>query len=96
MPMRRILRNPRKKLTHTIKQQLEYTQGQINKIRNLVEDRQSWISWQTVNELSWRKSKSRTKLEAVSQEKRLLKWKEHFKNLFESPPEITDKSFQNF
>ena len=25
-------------------------------------------------------------------EERLLKWKEHFKNLHENPPEITDKS----
>ena len=31
------------------------------------------------------------KLKAVSQEERLQKWKEHFKNLFESYPKTMDK-----
>ena len=44
------------------KEQIKYVQGQINKIRNSEEDRQSWIAWQTVNEVSKRKSTSRAKL----------------------------------
>ena len=45
------------------KEQEGYIQSQINKIRNLVEDRQSWIAWQTVNEVSNKKEhlKSKTK-----------------------------------
>ena len=33
----------------------------------------------------------RAELKAVSQEKRLKKWAEHFKNLLGALPEITDK-----
>ena len=54
-----------------LKQQTEYIQNQINKIRNSVEDRQSRIAWQTVNEVSRRKSTAKAKLKATSQEKRL-------------------------
>ena len=37
----------------------------------------------------------RAKLKAACKEERLLKWKEHFKNLLENPPEIIDSSIQN-
>ena len=40
------------------------------------------------------KSISRTKPKAASQEERLQKGKEHFKNLFRNPPEVTDKSIK--
>ena len=40
---------------------------------------------------SGRKSMSRTKLKAVSQEERLQKRKEHFKNQLRTPPKIADK-----
>ena len=39
-----------------IKEQTEYIQNQIAKIRDLVEDRQSRIAWQTINEVSRRKT----------------------------------------
>ena len=39
-----------------LKEQREYVQNQINKIRDSVEDRQSRIAWQMVNEVSRRKS----------------------------------------
>ena len=73
------------------KEQIEYVQGQINKIRNLVEDKQSWIVWQTVNEASKRKSTSIAKLKAASQEEQIHTWKEHFKNLLGKSPKVTDK-----
>ena len=38
-----------------LKEQTEYIQNQINKIRDSVDDR---IAWETINELSRRKSKS--------------------------------------
>ena len=52
-----------------IREQTEYIQNQINKIRNSVEDKYSCIASQTVNEVIKRKSRSRAKLKAVSQER---------------------------
>ena len=45
-----------------LKKQTEYIQNQINKIRDSVEDKQSRIAWQTVNEVSRRKSTAKAKL----------------------------------
>ena len=45
----------------------------------------------TVNEVSKRKSISRTKLKAASQEERIHMWKEHFKNMLGKSPKVTDK-----
>ena len=42
------------------------------------------------NEVSRRKSTSRSKLKATSQEERHWKWKEHFKHRLRNPPKITD------
>ena len=44
-----------------IKEQTEYIQNQIDKIRDSVEDRQSRIAWQTINKVSWRKSTAKAK-----------------------------------
>ena len=74
------------------KEQMEYIQYQINKIRNSVQDRQSRIARQTVNEVSEQRSASRDKLKTTSQEERIHMWKEHLKNLLEKYPKITDKS----
>ena len=49
-----------------LKEQTEYIQNQIDKIRNLVEDRQSRIAWQMVNEVSRRKSTAKAKMKATS------------------------------
>ena len=70
------------------KEQTEYIQNQINKIRGSVEDRQSRIVWQTVNEVSRRKSTAKAKLIATSQEERIQLWK-HFENLIGNPPKVT-------
>ena len=50
-----------------IKEQTKYMQNQINKIRDSVEDRQSRIAWQQMNEVSRRKSPAKAKLKATSQ-----------------------------
>ena len=47
--------------------------------------------WQTVNEVSKRKSASRAKLKAVSQEEQIHIEKEHYKNLLGKPPKATNK-----
>ena len=70
-------------------EQTEYIQNLIDKIRDLVEDRQSRIAWQTINEVSRRKSTAKAKLKATSQQDRIHLWKQHFENLLGNPPEVT-------
>ena len=70
-----------------LKEQTGYIPDKINKIRDLVEDKQSRIAWQTVNEVSRRKSTLRAKLNAASQKERIHLWK-HFKNLLGKSPKV--------
>ena len=44
-----------------IKEQTEYIQNQIDKIRDSVEDRQSRIAWQTINESEQKKEHGQSK-----------------------------------
>ena len=74
-----------------LKEQAKYIQNQIDKIRDSVEDRQSRIAWQTINEISRRKSTAKAKLKAASQQERVKLWEQHFKNLLRNPPKITDE-----
>ncbi len=68
-----------------LREQTEHIQNQINKIRDSVEDKQYRIAWQTVNEVSRRKSTAEAKLKATSQHER----KQHFENLLGNPPKVT-------
>ena len=72
-----------------IKEQTVYIQNQIDKIRDSVEDRQSRIAWQTINEASRRKSTGKAKLKAANQQERIKLWKQHFENLPGNPPKGT-------
>ena len=72
-----------------LKEQTEYIQNQIDKIRDTVEDRQSRIAWQTINEVSRRKSTAKAKLKATNQQERIKLWKQHFENLQGNPPKVT-------
>ena len=63
-----------------LKEQTEYVQNQIDKIRDSVEDRQSRIAWQTINEVRRRKSRVKAKLKATNQQERIKLWKQHFEN----------------
>ena len=72
-----------------IKEQTEYITNQIDKIRDSVEDRQSRIAWQTINEVSRRKNTAKAKLKAANQQERIKLWKQHFENLLGNPPKIT-------
>ena len=49
-----------------LKEQSEYIQNQRDKIRDSVEDRKSRIAWQTINEVSGRKSTAKAKLKAAN------------------------------
>ena len=72
-----------------IKEQTEYIQNQIDKIRDSVNDRQSRKAWQTINEVSRRKNTAKAKLKAANQQERIKLWKQHFENLLGNPPKIT-------
>ena len=71
-----------------IKEQTEYIQNQRDKIRDSVEDRQSRIAWQTINEVSRRKSTAKAKLKAANQQERIKLWKQHFENLLGNLPKV--------
>ena len=71
-----------------LKQQTEYIQNLIYKIRDSVEDRQSKIVWQMINEVSRRKSIVKVKLKATSQEERIHLWKQDFKTLCGKPLKV--------
>ena len=54
-----------------------------------MEDWQTRIAWQTINEVSRRKNKTKHKLKAKIQQERIQLWKQHFKNLQGNPPIVT-------
>ena len=54
-----------------------------------MEDRQSRIAWQKINEVSRRKNTAKAKLKAANQQERIKLWKQHFENLQGNPPKIT-------
>ena len=72
-----------------LKEQTEYIQSQIDKIRDSVEDRQSRIAGQMINEVSRRKSTAKAKLKATNQQEWIKLWKQHFENLLGNPPKVT-------
>ena len=53
-----------------MKEQTEYIQNQIDKIWDSVENRQSRIAWQTINEVSRRKNTAKAKLKASNQSRK--------------------------
>ena len=71
-----------------LKEQTKYTQNQIDKIKNSVEDRQSRLAWQTINEVSRRNNTAKAKLKATNQQERIKMWKQHFQNLLGNPPKV--------
>ena len=75
--------------TETTKTAYTTHQNQIDTIRDSVEDRQSRIAWQTINEVSRRKSIAKAKLKATNQQEQIKLWKQHFENLQGNPPKVT-------
>ena len=47
------------------------------------------IAWQTINEVSRRKSTAKAKLKAANHQERIKLWKSHFENLLGNPPKVT-------
>ena len=54
-----------------------------------MEDRQSRIAWQTINEVSRRKSHAKAKMKVTIQQGRIKLWKQYFQNLLGNPPKVT-------
>ena len=72
-------------------EQTIYLQSKIDQITSAVSNKKAAIAWKTVNEISGRKSCTRAKLKASSQEERLQLWKKHFEDLLGKPPAITEE-----
>ena len=53
-----------------------------------MEDRQSRIAWQTINEVSRRKSTAKAKLKAANQQERIKLRKQYFENLLGNLPKV--------
>ena len=68
-----------------LKEQTEYIQNQIYKIRDSVKDRQFRIACQRINEVSRRKNTGKAKLKATNQQERIHLWKQHFENFHGNP-----------
>ena len=52
---------------------------------------QSRIAWETINEVSRRKSAAKAKLKAANQQERIKLWKQHFENLLGNPPKVMNE-----
>ena len=72
-----------------LKEQTEYIENKIDKIRDSVKDRQSRIAWQTINEVIRRKNTAKAKLKAENQQERIKMWKQHFEYLLGNPSNVT-------
>ena len=84
------LKKAQNELANTyLKEQTKCIQNQIDKVRDSVEDRQSRIAWQMVNEVNRRKSTAKAKLKASSQQERIELWKQHYENLLGNLPKVT-------
>ena len=49
------------------------------------------MAWQTINEVSGRKSTAKAKRKAANQQERIKLWKQHFENLLANPPNVTQE-----
>ena len=76
-----------------LKEQIEYIQNHIDKIRDSVEDRQSRIAWQMINEVSRTKSTAKANLKTKHQQERMKLWKQYFENLLGNPPKVRHEPF---
>ena len=76
------------------KEQAEYIQGKVQSIQEAAANKQSALAWRTANEISGRKSSNKATLKATSQEERLSKWKDHFKQLLGSAPNVSDTEIE--
>ena len=54
-----------------------------------MEERQSRVPWQKINEVSRKESTTKAKLKAKNYQEKIKLWKQHFENLQGNPPKVT-------
>ena len=86
------LKNARAFLDDAYMQELStYINGKIDTISSATENQQSHLAWETINEITGRKNTPAGKIIADNPEERPNKWKDHFENLLEKPPVISEQ-----
>ena len=75
-------------------EQTSFIQAKIDTITNAAANKQAATAWKTINQISGRKSCSKSKLKAQDQTERIGKWKKHFEDLLGKQPTITEKPTQ--
>ena len=86
----------KQKMTKLYQAELEnYLQNKIALIKTYLENKQSSMAWDTINEITGRKRTSKAKLRAESQQDRLSQWKSHFENLLgKAPTTLTQQTIE--
>ena len=74
--------------TYNTEQEI-YLQSKIDEIKKSVSNKKSAMAWKAVNDVSERKKSNKAKIKAISGEKRIIVWHNHFKDLLGNPSEIT-------
>ena len=72
----------------------KFLQEKIDTITSASENKKSSLAWQTINKITGRKNPSTAKLKGDSQDERLSKCKEHFKNLLGQPPGVMPSNIE--
>ena len=68
----------------------DYINGKISSIASLHISKQHHAAWNTISEISGKRSKSSVRLKGGSQSNRLSNWTKHFQNLLGKEPKLPD------
>ena len=68
----------------------DFINGKISDIASLHISKQHHAAWDTISEISGKRSKSSVRLKGGSQSKRLSNWTKHFQNLLGKEPKLPD------
>ena len=69
-------------------EQQNYLNMQIDTLQSAADNQKASVAWKIVNDISGKKKSSKARIKASSQEDRMNKWKEHFKQLLGNVPTI--------
>ena len=84
-----------KKLQNSyVEEQEAYVQSKIDIITRASANKKAKLTWDTVNEISGRKSTNKAKIRAKDDNDRLQKWQSHFSNLLGKTPTIIDEPIE--
>ena len=68
----------------------DFINGKISNIASLHISKQHHAAWNTISEISGKRSKTTVRLKGGSQSKRLANWTKHFKNLLGKEPKLPE------